>query len=125
MAQDQPTEMKIYPEVDRRAEPDSGATFFLLTQVHDKLHDMDKKLSDHLVDETIVLAEEIAKLIGRAFPSDDPDGHRAYHEAQMRAMESKAKFWETMKTELAKWGLIGFCGFAAVALWKNFLEGPK
>lgn len=119
-------EMPIFPPfTDRRNPPDNGAVFYLMQQVHDRIEEMDKRLTEHMRDETLQLAEEIAKLMNKAFPSSDPEGHRVYHEAQMRAMESRAKFWETMKTELAKWGLIGFCGFAAVAIWKHFLEGPK
>ena len=36
----------------------------------------------------------------------------------------RAEFWEAMAREIGKWGLIGFLGWAAYALWNAFLQGP-
>ncbi|MGB4817556.1 MAG: hypothetical protein WBP33_00455, partial [Saprospiraceae bacterium] len=60
-----------------------------------------------------------------AFPRGDPDAHRLHHELAIRKAEASASFWQTLATELAKYGLIGFIGWAGYALWKAFLAGPK
>ena len=118
--------MPIYqPFTERRNPPDEdAATLFLIRQVYDKIHEMDSKLTTHITDETLILAEEIAKLMNSAFPAADPDGHRLYHEAQMRAAEDRADFWKKMRFEIAKYGLLGFLGWAvgviAVAVWARY-----
>ena len=50
------------------------------------------------------------KTVGRAFPRNslgeiDADGHRAHHEALIRAARSQEDFWVSLKTDLAKKGL--------------------
>ena len=125
MVDDQEKEMSVFaPFVERRSNNDQ-ALYFLLETVHNKIDALDQKLTIHIHDETLMLAEEIAKLMVKAFPYGDPDSHRAEHEANRKIIEEKAKFWTTMKTELARWGLIGFCGICLVALWKYILAGPK
>lgn len=45
----------------------------------------------------------------KAFPDDDPVGHRQYHEAVMRAAEAQERFWSELRLDIAKksfWGLI-------------------
>ena len=112
------------PFMERRNPPDNGAVFFLMQQVHDRIEAMDKRLSEHMRDETLELAEEIAKLMNKAFPMADPEGHRAFHEAQIQAAVDNAEFWKKMRFELAKWGLVGFIGWAvgviAVAVWAKY-----
>ncbi len=97
----------------------------LVTQVRDTLDRMNEKLSNHINNETTELANEIARVMLKAFPRGDPDAHRLHHELAIQKAEAKAKFWQTMSTEIAKWGLIGFLGWAGFALWKTFLMGPK
>lgn len=60
-----------------------------------------------------------------AFPYGDSDAHRLVHESYIKEAEDRAKFWQKMKEDLMKYGLFGFIGFAAVALWKHFLAGPN
>ena len=108
-----------FPIVDRRTPPDPGATFLLIHSVLDMISAMDRKLSQHMTDETLELAEEIAKLMNKAFVAGDPEGHRAFHQAQIEAAQERAEFWKTMRKELGKWGLLGFVGFVAVALWSH------
>lgn len=67
----------------------------------------------------------VKKVFERSFPEGDPDGHRKVHENWIERAEAQAKFWETMKTELGKWGLIGFMGWVVYYLWLAFLQGPK
>ncbi len=64
-------------------------------------------------------------LIRSGFPDGDPTGHRRYHEAEMARIEARAAFWEKMRFELAKWGLIGFAAWALQALLRAVLSGPK
>lgn len=59
-----------------------------------------------------------------AFPYGDSDAHRKVHESYIKEAEDRAKFWRKMQEELMKYGLLGFIGFAAVALWNHFLKGP-
>ncbi|MBV5297858.1 MAG: hypothetical protein JZU64_06865 [Rhodoferax sp.] len=96
-----------------------------VTQVIDKLEKLDEKLTSHITNENNELANEIARVILKAFPYGDPDAHRLHHELAIQKAKSSAKFWQTMSTEIAKWGLIGFLGWAGFALWKTFLMGPK
>ena len=116
-------EMEIHqPFTDR---VDRDAIILLLRVVHDKIEAMDVKLSQHIHDETLVLADEIAHLMSKSFPQGDPEGHRAYHEASIKRAEANAEFWSKMRFEISKWGLIGFSGWfigmVAVSIWKaNF-----
>ncbi|WP_417070840.1 hypothetical protein [Niveibacterium terrae] len=61
--------------------------------------------------------------IEQGFPDDDPSGHRAYHEAIIRRAEQRAEFWQKLSVELAKWGLIGFLGWLAVAAYHEAMKG--
>ena len=102
------------------------AVILLLQTVYDKLETMDAKLTQHMTDETLVLAEEIAKLMNKAFPEGDPEGHRAYHDASIKAAKDRADFWAKMRFEISKWGLIGFLGWSvgmiAVAVWDTHFK---
>jgi predicted metal-dependent hydrolase len=109
-------------ENERRA--NDSLVVLLMQEVHKKIEDIDRKLSEHMTNETITLAQEIAKLINTAFPGNDPQGHKAYHEIQMQAIADRAEFWKTMRTEISKWGLIGFVGWVVVTAWKAFIMGP-
>jgi hypothetical protein len=119
----QNSDMEVFPAINKRA--NDGVILLLVQQVHDKVAAMDARLTKHMTEETLELAEEITKLMCRAFPGADPDGHRSAHEAQMKAITDRADFWKKMLFELSKFGLIGFIGWAALALWKNFIQGPQ
>ena len=115
-------EMEIHLPFTDRTERD--AIILLLQVVHDKIESMDAKLTQHIHDETLTLAEEIAHLMNKSFPQGDPEGHRAYHEASIKRAEANAEFWSKMRFEISKWGLIGFSGWfigmVAVSVWKNY-----
>ena len=113
----------IAPEVERRA--NDSLMVLLMQEVHKKIEEMDKKLTQHMSEETLLLAEEIAKLINKAFPGEDPLGHRIYHETQMQAAADRAAFWKAMRIEIGKWGIIGLLGWMLYAAWIAFLKGPK
>ena len=85
----------------------------LVQQIHDNTVAIDKKLTDGL-----------ASIRTEAFPEGDADGHRRHHEAVIKAAEDRAMFWRGLRVELAKYGLIGFAGWAVYALWNAFLQGP-
>ena len=97
---------------DRRKEPQS-ALAMLVQQIHDNTVVIDKKITDGL-----------ASIRTEAFPEGDADGHRRHHEAVIKSAEDRAAFWQTLRIELAKWGLVGFVAWAVVAIWQAFLQGP-
>ena len=122
------TAMEIHPPVfkpDQERRANDSLSVLLMQQIHQKVEEMDKKLTQHITDETLVLAEEIAKLMCSAFPGSDPAGHRTFHEIQMAAIADRAAFWKTMRNEISKWGILGVLGFIVIAAWKHFLEGPR
>lgn len=99
---------------ERRRE--QNMLFDLLAQQNQKLDDLTE-----VVRKT---ASELSALAS-GFPDDDPAGHRRYHEAEIKRIERRADFWAKLRLELAKWGLIGFVAWAAVALWQQALRGPQ
>jgi len=115
---------------ERRAAPPE--LLMLVQQIHesqmqlqasqDALND---KLTAHMTEEAQELASAIERLMSDAFPAGDPAGHKRYHEAFIQQAEDKAEFWKKMRLELAKWGLLGFLGWAVVTLWQAFLHGPS
>lgn len=107
---------------ERRLQNDLMMT--MVKQIHDRLIALDGKLSAHMTDETKELAEAMSQMMASAFPGGDPDGHRRHHELVIKQAEAKTAFWEKMRFELVRWGLIGFLGWAAYALWQSFLQGP-
>jgi len=102
-----------------------SAVLDLLHIVLNEQREIDHKLTQHIIDETAEFQKILGAAQAVAFPMGDPVGHRRHHEAVIKAAEDRAKFWETLRGELAKWGMLGFLGFAIVALWRSFLQGPK
>lgn len=105
------------PPIDRRS---PEALLLLVQQVHDNQLVLEKKVADVPSE----MAKALANLMADAFPEGDPDGHRKHHEAVIEAAEEKAEFWKKMRLAISQWGLIGFLGWAAYALWSAFLQGP-
>lgn len=66
------------------------------------------------------LNEAISRIddLHRAFPEGDPDAHRRYHETLIHKAEAKAKFYEDLRSELAKKGLWALLALIGVALWQ-------
>jgi hypothetical protein len=108
--------------IDRRAT--SQEMLEIIKQIHDNQLALDAKLTHHMTNETDELAQAITRLMTDAFPEGDPSGHRRHHELVIRQAEARAVFWQKMVFEIARWGLIGFLGWAAYALWQQFLHGP-
>lgn len=103
---------------DRR---NQDALLSMVATVLEEQRQIGKALADHIADET----GQIAAAFAAAFPDGDAGLHKRRHEADILLLEERAQFWKIMRTEVAKWGLIGFLGFAAVALWQHFLQGPR
>lgn len=112
-----------FPIIERRRS--SPKLIELIRTVHDNQLALSAKLDKHMKEETSELADAIARLMKEAFPEGDPDGHRRHHELVIKQAEEKAEFWQKMRLELAKWGLLGFLGWALLQLWQSFLQGPR
>jgi hypothetical protein len=110
---------------NRRVNDPLSPVIELVKQIHANQIALDAKLSKGLGDQTIELATAIATLMKDSFPEGDPDGHRRYHEASIKAAEERAKFWAELKGSVVKWGVVGVLTFIAGAAWKAFLLGPK
>jgi hypothetical protein len=105
---------------DRRHGPASPLVTLVVT-LREDLQLLDTRLFSALKQQK----DDMETLMNQAFPEGDADGHRRHHEAVIKAAEDRAKFWNTMSTELAKWGLIGFVAWIAVHMWQAFLQGPS
>lgn len=86
---------------------------------------LDERLSKHMTDETLELAEAIADIMNKSFPEGDPGGHRKHHELSIKAAEDKAAFWRKMREEVSKYGLISLIGWLSFVAWAAFVKGPK
>ena len=81
--------------------------FVEIREIRDEGRAMRKDLKQHIQDEAV--------MVNHAFPAGDIDGHRMAHAAWIKQAEAKAKFWEDMKSSVAKWGVIGVLGFLLMA----------
>lgn len=68
----------------------------------------------------LILAE--VKHMRGAFPKDedgevDYEGHRKYHEQLIRAAEAQTEFWNDLKREVAKKGIIAIIVIVCGLLW--------
>jgi len=89
----------------------------MVRQIRDAQIALDKKLTDHMTQETDELAQAVKKLLTDSFPEGDPTGHRKYHEASIAKAESEAKFWQELRLAAGKWIGLGVLGFLATAVW--------
>ena len=81
----------------------------------------DEQSIEHKLD--LILVE--VKHMRAAFPKDedgnvDYDGHRKYHEHLIRAAEAQEAFWNDLKKEIIKKGIIGAMIIALGLLWLGF-----
>jgi thiamine phosphate synthase YjbQ (UPF0047 family) len=68
---------------------------------------------------------EIHKMFKQAFPEGDVQAHRKAHEAWIEKDKADKDFWVKLKLEVVKWGLLAGAGWAGIALWAAFVQGPK
>lgn len=101
--------------------------FDLLAQQNEKLDSLTEVVRDTAAELRAHAEGETARIaaIAAGFPDGDPDGHRQYHEAEIKRIERRADFWAKLRLELAKYGLVGFLGWAIYALWQQALKGPQ
>lgn len=71
------------------------------------------------------MERSVERVFTRAFPEGDPEGHKRHHEVVIAAAQRRLELWDLLKKETAKWGLLGFLGWAGYALWQAFLLGPR
>ena len=81
--------------------------FVEIREIRDEGRAMRKDLQKHIADEAV--------MVNHAFPGGDVDGHRMAHTAWIKRAEAQAKFWEDMKSSVAKWGMFGVLGFLLAA----------
>jgi hypothetical protein len=110
---------------DRRKESPMPVILELVKQIHESQKSLDRKLTDHMTNETTELAEAIVRIQAEAFPMGDPVGHRHHHEMVIKQAEERAKFWQEMRIAAAKWAGLGVLGFLVLSAWQQFLKGPQ
>lgn len=113
-----PGQEDLFAEELARMEPSDQILFRLIQEQGHKLDEIAKALADHAQTE----GQRISG-IEQGFPDGDPSGHRLYHEMVIRRAEQRAEFWQRLSVELAKWGLIGFLGWLAVAAYHEAMKG--
>lgn len=119
------TEQAIHESFEKHMQRTDDAILLHIKELQASVKALDEKLTQHREAEEAALAAAMDSLRSDAFPDADPDGHRRHHEALIKQAEARAAFWEKMKLELFKYGLLGFVGWAVFALWQAFLRGPK
>ncbi len=107
-----------------RRKDSMAALISLIEQLTERVHEMSEKLDKHVASLPAEREQIIKNVLTEALPGGDTVGHRRYHEDVMASLEARTAFWIKMRDELAKWGLIGFLGWAGYALWVAFLQGP-
>lgn len=75
--------------------------------------------------------KEWIKGILEAFPDQDVEGHRTYHENKIKAAKAEEEFWKAAKSEVLKHGIAGIMAalkwvivLAALGLAYKFGFGP-
>lgn len=58
----------------------------------------------------------------RAFPGDDPEGHRRFHEALIAESAVRKAFWSDLRGRLLEKGIWAVVVFLAGAAWFYFKE---
>ena len=97
--------MEHWSGEERRAHPHMGQPSG--TQIMELLHKMQSEqrelaqgLQRHIEKEELDFGE-----FRRAFPNDDPAGHRRFHESEIEAALDRKKLWGELRKELLSKGL--------------------
>lgn len=105
--------------IDRRKEDSGFAALMLLVEtIHVDLKNLDAKLSDHIIDESTNLAQQIAKLVHEGFPDGDLRKHRAEHEETLGNAADKKELNKKIREKTVSglvWAAFVLIG---VALWE-------
>ena len=77
------------------------------TQIMDMLHGMQRELRELTKDVNQHIAREELDFgeFRRAFPNDDPAGHRRFHDSEIEAALDRKKLWGELRKELLSKGL--------------------
>ncbi|WP_439685113.1 hypothetical protein MNJPNG_06420 [Cupriavidus oxalaticus] len=70
------------------------------------------------------IREDLDRVLA-AFPDDDPDGHRRYHDDLKQAAADRRRFYQELALHVAKastW--VALCG-VAVTLWNQLLSNLR
>lgn len=59
----------------------------------------------------------------KAFPGEDPEGHRRFHEALIAESAARKAFWSDLRGRLLEKGIWAVVVFVAGAVWFYFKEG--
>lgn len=117
-----PEQRLIQLRADRTADPMMQILMEIaktLDELKDEHKDTRSMIEDHMKGE-----DHLLEVVKSAFPGDDPEGHRRYHEALIEEAVQRKEFWRKLIFELAKYGLLGFVGWALIQLWSGALKGP-
>jgi hypothetical protein len=82
--------------------PDQEHRFF--EQLQD-IFEKHKRESDEALKNTIA---EIKRDLAVAFPDGDMKGHCDYHREIIEQVKARKDFWQKMRYEIYRWGLLGF-----------------
>jgi len=97
----------------------------LVTEIHKDVREVDRKLTEHIADETTSAANLIEEFKKNAFVDGDAARHKQMQITALEKAEASSKFYHDIAASVAKWGLIGLFGFIVFAVWRAVLEGPK
>lgn len=89
-----------------------------------RVHELGDKLDNHLASIALDRQKVIKDVLEETLPGGDASAHKKWHESEIKEKEARADFWAMLRNELAKYGLIGFIGWAGYYLWIAFLHGP-
>jgi hypothetical protein len=72
--------------------------------------DLDQRHGENIISQSVTNTKVVeiqrgVDEIRRAFPDGDWDGHRRYHEAIIKKLEAREKFYQDLRTDLATKGL--------------------
>ena len=117
---------------DRRKDPGSQALVVLINSLSEQLRELRAEMAElkktgafsHTINDD-ALAKAIKHAMEVGFPDGDAELHRRAHEAQIKAAEDRSKMYITLRTEVAKYGLLGLIGWLFVMAWQGFLQGPR
>lgn len=96
-----------------------------LAQVHKEIKNLHSAVTYYRATQEEGIDRAIDKAMLKAFPQADAEGHKRAHEALIKQAEAKEKMWSELRMSVAKWGLLGLLGWAALSMWHTFLAGPK
>lgn len=109
---------------ERRADA-SAALINVIEGLTTQVHEMREEIIKHKAELRGEREQLVEDILRKALPDGDAEGHRRYHETVIAKIESQKQFYDKLLLELVKYGLLGFAGWAAYALWQAFLKGPK